>query len=211
MKDLSSFKAPVLSVTKIREEADKFYSTYCKDQIPVDIEAIIEFDLNIQIVPKQNLYSLTKADAFLATSCDTIFVDNDDFSNPSKLPYVRFSLAHEIGHLVLHKKIIPSIRPTSVSEWKNIVATIPEREYNLLEWHAMEFAGRLLVPLNILILALKAQKENVKKYYKVFPEANDDLIIDYISVPICKKFLVSDDVISRRIKFEKIWDLVKPK
>lgn len=211
MKDLSDFKAPYIPPAISRQEADKFYQTYGKGKIPVDIEDIIEFDLNLQIQPKQNLYALTKADAFLASSCDKIYVDNDDFSNPNKLPYVRFSLAHEIGHFILHKDIIPTIRPSSIEEWKNIVITMPEKEYNFLELHAMEFAGRLLVPLDPLIKELKTHSDNIGKYYETYPDVSDDLVIDYVSVPICKKFEVSDDVISRRIRFEGIWHLVKPR
>lgn len=205
MKDLSDFKAPYIPPTKAREEADKFFSAYGKNQIPVDIEGIIEFDLNITIQPKQNLYALTKADAFLSASCDRIYVDNNDYSNPNKLVYVRFSLAHEIGHLILHKDIISQIHPTSIEEWKNIVTTIPEKEYNYLELHAMEFAGRLLVPRDELIQSLIAQKENINKFYNNYPDIEDDMVIDYVSVTICKKFNVSDDVISRRIRFENIW------
>jgi len=209
LTDFSKFKAPFLTIEKIREEADLFYSTYGKGAVPVDIEGIIEFDLNIELQTKQNLFSLCKADAFLSSNCKKIYVDNEHFTKPKNLPYVRFSLAHEIGHLILHKTLIPVIVPTNVEEWKNIVNSFPEREYNFIELHANEFAGRLLVPRDALINELKSNREEIKKIYEVYPKIADDIVIDQVAVPICKTFQVSDDVIARRIKFEEIWHFWK--
>lgn len=211
MANLSNFKAPFHNPCSIWEIADKFYDQYGKNIIPVDIEDIIEFDLKIEIFPKQNLYSDCDSNAFLATNCKTIYVDFDHYFIPKNLTYVRFSLAHEIGHLIIHNDIIPIIRPNDISSWKNTVLTIPHQEYKYIEWHAYEFAGRLLVPPDSLARELVVQKKNVETIYDSFPHILDDDVINKVAIPISKKFNVSPDVISKRIKIENVWELVKPK
>ena len=76
MRELSGFRAPFLSSEKIRIEADAFRKKYGKDKIPVELEEIIEFDLGINIVPKDGLYSECSTNAILSFSGREIRVDN---------------------------------------------------------------------------------------------------------------------------------------
>ncbi|MFO7447216.1 MAG: ImmA/IrrE family metallo-endopeptidase [Ignavibacteriaceae bacterium] len=211
MKDISNFKAPYLSYERIWQEAENLFAKHGHGNIPVDIEDIIEFGLGLDYKPIHNLYSLCCSDAFLSPNCKVINVDFDHFFNTNTHFYLRYSLAHEVGHLILHKDIMDVIRPANIQEWKNVILNIPEKEYNWIEWHAYEFAGRLLFPKERLIQELLAQKTNIKKAYNIFPEILDDDVIKQVSAPISKIFQVSDEVISRRIKIEKVWDLVKSK
>lgn len=210
MKDLSDFIAPYHDKISIWKFADDFYAKYGKGAIPVDIEDIIEFDLRLDIFPKQNLFAECNTDAYLAGDGQTIFVDNDDYFNPQKHCRVRFSLAHEVGHYVIHKDIIQSIKPDDISEWKNIVSTLPIQQYKYIEWHAYEFAGRLLVPREHLITELLLQKDKIDAIYDNFMDPLEDEIINYVSNPISKKFNVSPQVISRRIRIEEVWSQVRP-
>ncbi|MFI5224572.1 MAG: ImmA/IrrE family metallo-endopeptidase, partial [Nitrospirales bacterium] len=58
----------------------------------------------------------------------------------------RFSVAHEIGHLILHRDIYAGLQHATAAEWFDYISAIPEVEYGWVEWQAYEFAGRLLVP-----------------------------------------------------------------
>lgn len=211
MKDLSDFKAPFISAPEIRKAADDFRAKYGQNKIPVDIEGIIEFDLQIEILPKADVYSNCGTYAFLSDDCKVIRVDREHFFDSYSHPMVRFSLAHEIGHYILHHNLVPLIRPASIVEWKNIVTTMPEDQYGSMEYHANEFAGRLLVPPNELIQELKQYKNKINAYYEQVPDMMDDIVIDYVAVPISRTFKVSEQVIARRIKFEKLWGNFKPR
>lgn len=211
MKDLSNFRAPYLDKRVIREKADEFREKYGKGIVPVDIEDIIEFDLGFEIKAKWGLYSACNTNAFLASDCKSIFVDHSQYLDRRQLPAFRFSLAHEIGHFVLHRDIISLIRATSIPEWKQAMMIMPEEQYGYVELHAFEFAGRLLVPPDLLIEELRAQKESIELFYKNYPDFPDDAVIEHVASRICKRFDVSAAVIERRIKFEAVWENVRPK
>lgn len=208
-KDLSGFKAPFLKKEKIRAAADEFRQAYWKESPPVDVEHIIEFGLGMEIVPLDGLRSQTSNDAFISANLRSIRIDSGIYSKPSYAYRVRFSLAHELGHLVLHGDIVPLITPTTPEEWLEIQQTIPAREYNYLELHAYEFAGRLLVPKGYLVEKLRAQKESLSKLYNEYPDIEDDLVAEYIAGCVVRDFDVTDDVLARRIKFEGILEELK--
>ena len=190
----------------IRQRADKYRSHHWDGNFPIDIEKIIEFELNIEIIPEHGLYSTFHTNAYLSVDCKQIRIDFQHYWNPQTRRPMRFSLAHEIGHLVLHSDIIPTIRPTTVEDWKNMRMTIPDKEYDFLELHAYEFAGRFLVPKEKLITEVRRHCDDIKKIYDAYPDIGDDAVISGVANKVCKFFDVSHNVISRRIKFEKIWE-----
>jgi len=73
------------------------------------------------------------------------------------------------------------------------------------EQQAYEFAGRLLVPVDQLNRELGKNKAKIRKFIDVYGRDNDDLLIQAISRVICSKFGVSEGVIKRRIRSERIW------
>ncbi|MBZ5553375.1 MAG: ImmA/IrrE family metallo-endopeptidase [Acidobacteriia bacterium] len=205
MKTLKFFKAPFFNSYEIQKKADQFRKRYAAAGIPVDIEDIIEFELKLGIRPVSDLYLKCNTNAYLTADCSSIVVDEGQYLNPRNLFPLRFSLAHEVGHLVLHKDIVNKFRPGSIDEWKNIMKSIPDREYGFLEYHSHEFAGRLLVPPESLILEIGSCRADIKRTYDQYPDISDDLVIEYVASKIYRKFEVSPEVIARRIKIEKVW------
>ena len=110
MIDPKDFKAPFIKIEDIRVAADNFRNKYWpSNSIPVDIFEILEFELNIEI---RTIFSLKEAgdiDALLLGNLKTIVVDLNDFLNERSQNRLRFSVAHEIGHLVLHSDIFSKI------------------------------------------------------------------------------------------------------
>lgn len=206
--DPSKFKAPVIRFEEIRKKADDFRKKYwLTGKLPVDISAIIEFDLKLEIRPVSRLRELCDTDALLLGNFKTIIVDRDYYMDDRMENRLRFSLAHEIGHYILHRKIYIDFSYSSEAEWIELLQKLPEDEYRWLEWQAHEFAGRLLVPKdqlkkdfkkaieyaksNAIIFRYKGQKENAK---------------EYIASYICKKYGVSGQVITRRLSKESLWE-----
>lgn len=67
----------------------------------------------------------------------------------SQLNRLRFSIAHELGHLFLHRELFESANiqtPDHLLDWLN---EHDGRKYEF-EREANEFAGRLLVPVETL-------------------------------------------------------------
>lgn len=117
---------------------------------------------------------------------------------------IRFSIAHEIGHYVLHKNLIAKLRTSSYEEWKEMQNDLPEALSGRAEFQAREFAGRLLVPPSLLIQELKVLKPLIEQAKKVLPDLEDSVIKELVSPKLAKRFHVSDDVIVRRMDTEGI-------
>lgn len=97
-------KVRFLSYEQIGEEVQKVLSNFKYDSsLPVLIEKLIDNDLKKNIVPFPNLYSTFHINAITSSDMKTIYVDEYLYTN-LELAY-RFTLAHELGHIILHRKI----------------------------------------------------------------------------------------------------------
>ena len=72
-----------------------------KDTYPIPIEKIIEFQLKLDIIPIPGLHKVFDIDGFLSSDRTGISVDDGIYH--SRIGRYRFTLAHEIGHFILHK------------------------------------------------------------------------------------------------------------
>lgn len=198
-------KAPILRFDTIRNKADKFRSKYwVEDKLPVDILRIAEFKLDIEFIPVDNLKSEFDMDALLFDGLKSIAIDKYEFMNDKFENRLRFSVAHEIGHIVLHSTVYQELSFETLEEKIDFISNIDEVEYNWFEHHADEFAGRLLVPPIELEQMLNGKKEGVKNFREKFEYADIDLISKFVSSSICNKFGVSANVVQIRIRKEKL-------
>jgi len=205
--DARNFKAPFISQQQCWEEADKFRQHYWPSgEIPVDVLAIAEFDLDLEIRTITGLKEDADVDALLLGDWKTLIVDQQQYLDDRFINRLRFSIAHELGHFVLHKAVFNSIPRGTADEWIAFMLEMPEKEYGLLEYHANEFAGRLLVP----VAELKAQFEKVLLEVERKGMARhqlSDAHLSYLCIPLAKHFAVSQEVIERRLTKEKLWPL----
>ena len=68
----------------------------------------------------------------------SILVDKRAFMSPRLEYRLRFSVAHEIGHLILHRDIYAGLQHATAAEWFDYISAIPEVEYGWVEWQAYE-------------------------------------------------------------------------
>jgi len=118
---------------------------------------------------------------------------------------LRFTFAHEVGHLVLHKEKIQQCDFRIEDDWIHFREDFLEEDLFWFEQQAYEFAGRLLVPRQELIKELKKHQNKIHKFQSLINNEEDDILIQAISRVICDKFGVSHGVIYRRIRNERIW------
>lgn len=199
-----NIKAPYLRSEAIWERAEEFRSQYLlDDRLPVEIQEIAEFDLGLDLVAIKDLRRVADVSSFLAFDRTKIMVDMDEFIQERFEKRLRFTLAHEVGHFVLHADVYSHIQITSVQEWLEFQQSIPYREYTFMETHANEFAGRLLVPFDKLKAKFSEAATLVEgTEYSI----NDPAAISYISDWIGRDFGVTEQVISRRLRNEGLLD-----
>lgn len=172
--------------------------------IPVDVELIAE-KAGIDIVPAANLRDDVAIDACISADLKSLYVDLQYLMNTRMEFRVRFSIAHELGHLVLHRHVFDEYAqesPKSAQEWAKLIQD--RIETPILEREANEFAGCLLVPEPAL-------RELFEEYYpimcKAFQEKGWDLeatdpdsLRAFLAGHIQRKFEVSAKVIEIRLR-----------
>ncbi|MFN0156613.1 MAG: ImmA/IrrE family metallo-endopeptidase [Bacteroidota bacterium] len=199
--DFQKMNVPRLEESEIRDIADQVRHKYWGDGIPVDVELIAEKGFDLTFTPVPGLKQLANTEAFLLSTLDEIVCE---INSPEVR--LRFSIAHELGHKVLHPAQVALLRPTSYENWKQILDTIPMWIWKRMEYQANEFAGRLLVPRGKLIDSLKHTtcQKLLDKVRETLPDADSQALYPYIAKHICKDFNVSDNAMKIRLQVEGI-------
>lgn len=193
----SKIKVPFLK--DIKERADEFRKKVWGNSIPIDIEEIIELKLKIELMPFLGLRRSFGIDAFITSSWNLIYVDEDEYKRfPNRL---KFSLAHEIGHFVLHKNLYNSFKIKKIEDLHRFIEQIPQEQHNNLEMQANIFANNLLVPKEELIIERKKALIIIKDKFSSIKEINKSILDSYLAIPISKKFEVSEEVIQISLSY----------
>jgi Zn-dependent peptidase ImmA (M78 family) len=189
---------PYLTYTDIGRKAQEFLSQhYPSLELPIPIERIIDVELGLNIFPFPRLYKDFKQNGFLSRDRSTIYVDeiqSDEF--PEKY---RFTLAHELGHFVLHKNYYEDLSFESVDEFIKWKLSVPQDEIGWFETHADWFAEQVLVPITCLEATCKEIIDNYQHIFSQFTVIPDDFW-SYISKEVARPFEVNPPVIELRIK-----------
>lgn len=206
---MSSFKR--LTFQEIRELANKTRVEHSKnDSIPVEIEFIIEHGFGMEIIPVNNLKSELDIEAFVSQDLKSISIDARAYEDDRFQGRSRFTLAHELGHRVLHHEFYSKFEYASEEDWLNKIEGLDIGDLDWYESHANEFAGSILIPSKFLHQEIRELTEEI---HELIDQANsagfaDEEIIDrtedYIGRKICKKFNVSASAIVTRLYREKI-------
>lgn len=163
--------------------------------------------LKIDLGLISSLWSLLNSehdvDAWLRTDLTGIIVDQNCFMEDRFQNRTRFSFAHEVGHLFLHKETYAKLSINSPEEWQFFVRNLSEAEYSRFEWQANEFAGRLLVPRDILAAEIEKVRDRiVREGLGSFLEANPEAVMSGVTPALSRPFGVSAEVIETRLDRE---------
>jgi hypothetical protein len=202
--DWGKFKAPIIRPEQAWQKADLIRKEYWPSgQIPVDVEKIL-YKIGLKLEPISSLKNDIDVDALLSGDLTRIIVDAEEYMDDRKQNRMRFSIAHELGHYVLHKKLYEDIKITTVKEWIQFMESIPEDQYGYIEQQAYEFAGRLLVPFDRLEQEVRQAIIKAKKAGFTDWERSGDAAREYMANNICRVFGVSSQVIEKRITRERL-------
>lgn len=195
-------KVPFLKYDAIHEKAEEFLRKFHSSRtLPIPIDKIVEITLGIHVVPKLGLHGEIGQDGFLSADHTTIFVDEYVYD------YVdvryRFTLAHEIGHMLLHKDIYDSYLFKSLDAWKTFQINMPDKQRSGFEWQANCFAGLILVPRQELNKHVSECISIVDKE-DISLKDNWDFAWYYIAKKLGTVFNVSAETLGYRIGYDNI-------
>jgi hypothetical protein len=142
---MTGHHVPWVNPAELRQRVVEFRQLHHADDIPVPIDRIAEMDFDLHIVPVTGLYRLACTRGYLTSDCSTIMVDRHCYDKLEGT--YRYTLAHELSHIELHRNLWSALNITSAAEYLEAVESlVSEGEYDRLEWQASNFAGRVLVP-----------------------------------------------------------------
>lgn len=198
-----TFKAPFFRYDDLRRYAETLLSEqHPGREIPVPIERIVEFCFEIDIVPMPGLGNFETV-AFISRDLTTIHVD--EFVYLHRPNRYRFSLAHELGHRVLHAEVFRQFEFKDIQSWRRFMAdAIPLEEYRWLEWHANAFAGLILVPADQLRSVFFDYVEKAQHHGIDFDEPGTG-VRELAEEHMAGDFEVSSQVIHKRIELDGLW------
>ena len=145
MRDIASIKR--LTRKEIESHSVAFLKQYPQhSDIPVNIEAIADNELEFDIIPLPGLRNQLEnaVDAFITSDFKEIWIDQFVYEHRDSRR--RFTIAHEIGHMVMHREAYECLDISSLDTRIRGISGIPPHIRSQLEKDADEFAGCVLVP-----------------------------------------------------------------
>lgn len=194
---MASLEIPTYYPEDIRNKADQFLARHHPTgEIPIPIEQIVEFQLGIDIFPLPGLEEAAQIVGYTTSDLSTVCLDRWVYEHqPGRY---RFTLAHEVGHIVLHADFYRSLGIRSLTDVQRFLGQISEKDYGLVEWHAYQFAGFLLVPQARLVEEVESCRRRVFEL-GVNLQGQKDFAAALVESCLAQSFDVSTEVITRRL------------
>ncbi len=188
-----STSPPRWNYSQVRTISESFLKDYYPSLVPpIPIEDIAELQIGIEINSVAGLKEEFDIDGFIHSNFQAITLDDYVFNMFEER--TKFTIAHEIGHAVLHKKIYEQFNIDSKEKYRKFQNSIPEEDQKWLEIQANMFAGCVLVPSKPLKKAVKEVTDDNS------PVQTDTSIPYFAELP--GLFKVSPAVMLRRLQKE---------
>jgi len=203
-----NLNVPYLDDTVIASNADRIRNDNNVTSIPVNIEGLIENTFQADIVPVPNMQKDLDLEGSSSADLTVIYVDESVYKQ--RYYRYRFTLAHELGHIVLHPDYFGKFKFSSIIEWIKVVNEINPHDYSRMECQANIFAGQILVPAKLLRIEFETQLSLVGNQIKeaqrqgLKRENYVHAVLDEIAYSLSPRFEVSGEVLSIRIKNESL-------
>lgn len=172
------------------------------EKIPVNVELIAEKN-GINIIELPELQRSASIEGFITSDFSSIYIDQSISRNVPVRG--RFTIAHELGHMVLHNDIYSKYSFSSITDWIEFQEEINEKTYGSIEWQGYSFAGCLLVPKFFLDDLFKINLDSVfpliddAKFYGMDRDSYLNSAISFLADKMAPAFDVSTEVVNRRV------------
>jgi len=184
---------------EIESSAQSFLKKYHPERtLPVPIEEILDLKLKINIIPLPGLFDTQSIDSFLSLDCKDLYIDHDQIEH--RYNRARFSLAHETGHLVLHRDYIRSLEIDSLEKWKEIILGRGQG-HAAMETQANMFASYLLMPSVLLEKEFEQCKSELSRgnVFEGLNKPSDEVLAPFAARRIARTFHVSERAAENRL------------
>ncbi|MEI6343667.1 MAG: ImmA/IrrE family metallo-endopeptidase [Verrucomicrobiota bacterium] len=111
--------------TEIWESVEQFRQKHLGDlgKVPVDVLTVIEVRLRLDVIPFDRLFEKYSVDAAVLPDFSGIYVDKRSYrflegQPPWLFNRLRFSLAHELGHILLHREKAGDLRFKALEDYR---------------------------------------------------------------------------------------------
>jgi Zn-dependent peptidase ImmA (M78 family) len=195
--------------TEIWESVEEFRQKHLGDlgKVPVDVLTVIEVRLRLDVIPFDRLFEKYSVDAAVMPDFSGIYVDKRSYQflegqPPWLFNRLRFSLEHELGHILLHREKAGDLSFKTLEDYWAWMRRYNESRYGL-EWEANEFAGRLLIPPERLSADFDSFVLGVCKSFPAW-WTNSNLR-EALCSQLGESYGVHKDVISCRLDREELW------
>jgi len=132
-------------LSDIKSYANNFLQEYNPENIiPVPIEEIVELKLGISVILINGLVRDFSVNAFISNSFDRIVIDELMYTKQPQR--IRFTIAEEIGHLILHKNWYQLNGPKTTENYLDWQEKLDGKIFDYIERQAKTFAGMVLIP-----------------------------------------------------------------
>jgi Zn-dependent peptidase ImmA (M78 family) len=175
---------------------EEYRITSKRERFPILVENIAEQFLGYNIdITNEGLFSNPQLLGGISFETDTIFVNASIEDHEGRY---NFTIAHEIGHHVLHKEIFSNSLVSKNQILCREVSTKP-----LVEQQADRFAAALLMPRKDMIEASEGQKSSsIYEALKVAKSVQVRLKINNVSISAIINRLKDLDLISQSIPYQ---------
>lgn len=183
--------------------------TSVAEELPVNVERLLELAYGVSIVPAANLERDYETDAVLATDFKTIYVDLERYNDPRYDGRMRFSLAHELGHILLHKSFF--LQSVAVIDEPSVQGfyfhSLNAAQHKLIERQAHSFASGVLMPYsNFVYDATALVRENLDLLYDNGLTVAQ--LLNGLSPRLAKAYAVSESAVEVRIDRVRLTELM---
>lgn len=137
---------PFIDDDDIYHRADIFLHEYHPTYLcPIPIEEIAEVKLGLFILPVKNLETKCEIDGSISRDFKTILIDEKVYLHQDDR--ARFTLAHEVGHYVLHKSLFEKNHSIiTIEDFVDFQNSLSYKDWQRIEIQAYRFAEEILFP-----------------------------------------------------------------
>lgn len=209
---------PILSREDIENKAEEVIGYVSKEALShptvsplAQISTRFNEEFNVQFIFGEDLGKTNKGNKILGkfvTDPRSIYVDKSiEYTDPKW----SFTLAHELGHLVLHRNVKVTLGQEHYSVFSDTVEQIkaslakPWSSYQWLEWQANSFASSLLIPRQTFLTAFhecieKSGNSRNKPYIYLDSQPHNVGFLKEIKSALIEIYKVSPSAIEVRMK-----------
>lgn len=172
--------------------------------IPVPIELIVEDSLGLRLFPIPDLFKRRNIWGYL--NADLRGITHDALLIHGDRKILNSTLAHEVGHLLLHRELYLTVRDDA--EWMRFHKQLVACGVGIAEFQADSLAGLILIPAGVL-------GEETRKSFRVVRERCDQLVgpVDPCGEPfwytvkhhLAGVFEVTPGAVERRLRSEGLY------